>query len=125
MRPTTREPKRVISPVESSQPRGTSRKPFITPPLSPDRPQFRIRRKQHRGEYGEESKDTHESDHNSLVDGAAHAGRSARGGHSLVATDDSDDRPEHRAHEHRPPDIGDQRVVEQRGEEAAKWLPVE
>src|SRR3954454_16660453 len=95
-RPTTRRPKRPISPKASSQTRGASNQTFIDAP-SPDCLQLRVGRQQHRGEDVVEGKDADQRDHYRLVDRATDSGRPTGGRHPFVGADDRDDRAEHRA----------------------------
>src|SRR5216683_2297008 len=57
---------------------------------------------------------TKERDHDGLVHRTPYPLRAARSRHALVAADNRDDRPEHRALQHRAPQVGDRGVGEQR-----------
>src|SRR5438309_3481179 len=91
MSPKASPQKRMMSPSEAIQSRGTAVQPVIRPFLSSDHQDLGVGGEQRLREHVVEGPDARERDHDRLVHGAAHAGRPAGGGHALVAAHDRDD----------------------------------
>src|SRR5205085_11991104 len=91
MSPKASPQKRMMSPSEAIQSRGTAVQPPISRPRSSDHQDFRVGGQERLGEHVVEGPDAREGDHDRLVHGPPHAGRAAGGGHALVAAHDRDD----------------------------------
>src|SRR6267378_5038973 len=81
MSPKASPQKRMMSPSEAIQSRGTAVQPPISRPRSSDHQYLGVGREQRLREHVVEGPDAREGDHDGLVHGAPHAGRAAGGGH--------------------------------------------
>src|SRR3954454_77296 len=115
---TIREQNLTISPNEAIQSLGTASQPISGPSL--DHRDLGVGGEQRLREHVVEREHPERRDHHRLVDGSTDTLRAARRRHPLVTADERDDRPEHRALEHRHPEVRARGVGEERRPERAE-----